>query len=100
MSDTSEAARRIDRDRMYPSLGHFLLINPWAHHQYTVTVLTESLVVRFLVAACMAHVPQFRPNMLELEQTILAKVDCDWTDLETDPEHKFSIRDLLGEPGP
>lgn len=48
----------------------------------------------------MAHFPEQRPNMRELEGSILQNIHHDWANRETDPEHKFSIRDLLSEPAP
>lgn len=61
-------------------------------------VLISSVLVRFCVAACMAHVPQFRPSMTEVEESILQNINMDWATSETQPDKKFSIRELLGEP--
>lgn len=38
--------------------------------------------------------------MTELEESILQNINNDWATLETDPEHKLSMRDLLSEPAP
>lgn len=46
----------------------------------------------------MAHVPECRPNMTELEESILQNINMDWATTETQPDKKFSIRELLGEP--
>lgn len=63
-------------------------------------MLMSLVVVRFCVAACMAHVPEFRPNMTELEESILQNINMDWARNETEPEKKFTIRELLCEPAP
>lgn len=68
--------------------------------RYRDTVLISSLIVRFCVAACMAHVPEFRPNMTELEESILQNLNMDWATKETQLDKKFSIRELLSEPTP
>lgn len=68
--------------------------------RHRVTVLSGSLLVRFCVAACMAHVPEFRPNMTELEESILQNINMDWATKETHLEQKFTIRELLSEPAP
>ncbi|KAI7774526.1 hypothetical protein LA080_008263 [Diaporthe eres] len=56
--------------------------------------------LRFCVAACMAHVPEFRPNMTELEESILQNINMDWATKETQLDKKFTIRELLSEPAP
>lgn len=56
------------------------------------------IVVRFVVAACMSHLPVFRPTMVELEGQILKALGYDWVARETVPDAKFSMRELLGEP--
>lgn len=38
--------------------------------------------------------------MTELEENILQNINADWTTKETEPEKKFSIRELLSEPAP
>lgn len=60
----------------------------------------EPAVVRFCVAACMAHVPEQRPSMTELEESILQNINMDWATIETQLDQKFSIRELLSEPAP
>ncbi|KAL2290294.1 hypothetical protein FJTKL_00738 [Diaporthe vaccinii] len=54
--------------------------------------------LRFCVAACMAHVPEFRPNMTELEESILQNINMDWATKETQLDKKFTIRELLRLP--
>lgn len=48
----------------------------------------------------MAHVPEFRPNMTELEESILQNLNMDWATKETQLDQKFTIRELLSEPAP
>lgn len=38
--------------------------------------------------------------MPELEESILQGISHDWAARETQPEQKFSMRELLGEPAP
>ncbi|KAG8163903.1 hypothetical protein KVR01_005821 [Diaporthe batatas] len=54
--------------------------------------------LRFVVAACMSHLPQARPTMVDLEQVILRALGYDWAARETMPDEKFSMRELLGHP--
>lgn len=109
VQDQSETTQLIDYDRMYTPYKStnpppFLLRTLYRifrrELRHRATALIRSVVVRFCVAACMAHVPEFRPNMTELEENILQNINADWTTKETEPEKKFSIRELLSEPAP